>query len=263
MTCCSNQPGRRSESCRGAFTLIELLAVIAMLALLIGLLMPALEQARESQRDMHCRNNLRQMGMLTSQYTMDFKSQLPWPELWSRYEMYMYLGMKDYTSSLYAYKRDQLLWHCPSNTGRVLWWSSMSYGVNGFFRGPAGYSQPYFGRPSRLARMPNPAQVVNMVDGGIRLWLQYYGGSDGPPFVVTMWPRSGYGEDSGFWHGGAIQYNPATINDPHAEDWGGGRGNFLFLDGHVIDLKPIQSADASDTLTVRWGSGPANYSPWD
>ena len=68
-------PDRRTG--RNRFTLIELLVVIAIIAILASMLMPALQQARDTAKDIKCANNLKQFGSVENMYNSLFRCFIP------------------------------------------------------------------------------------------------------------------------------------------------------------------------------------------
>ncbi len=70
------------RSFRRGFTLVELLVVIAIIGILAGLLLPAINQAREAARKMSCSSNIRQLALASMEYEQSFKRLVGFDSQW-------------------------------------------------------------------------------------------------------------------------------------------------------------------------------------
>ncbi len=77
------------------FTLVELLVVISIIGLLVGLLLPAVQAARESARTLQCKSNLYQIWINTENYRSKYRGAMPTAEILGNYPYRMAPGKKD------------------------------------------------------------------------------------------------------------------------------------------------------------------------
>lgn len=146
---------------RSAFTLIELLVTISILALLVALLVPALNAARETARGAQCASNMRQLGVAVTLYAAEHEGLFPRSQH-SAFANGEYTWPRTFAPLL---GETELRWtnlfrtvyHCPSDSRP----QGLSYGVNVYFE--LGPEDDYEGKPMtwrRRSDVPLPSRTI-------------------------------------------------------------------------------------------------------
>lgn len=97
----------------GAFTLVELLVVISIIVMLLAIMMPSLQKARNQAKKVACLSNMRQMGIVLITYLVDSDNHLPPSSCHlTNPEQYWLCILNKYSSA-------PLLFRCPSDKAKV------------------------------------------------------------------------------------------------------------------------------------------------
>jgi prepilin-type processing-associated H-X9-DG protein len=232
-----------------AFTLLELLAVIAIIVILAAMLLPALSNSKGKAKRMQCLSNLRQMCVAAHVYVIDNDTYYPiayYEDLQNKidysWDLTTVISSPNVVMPgiLWEAQGDIQIQQCPSFTGSANWLTDPYTGYN--------YNTSYIGHgqdediptPAKEWSVLHPAKTALFGDG------QYVGGAD--KFMRAPFPNPG---DASFWG-----RNSGTQGFRHQ-----GLSNVGFCDAHAESLRGCYTNNSENSI-VAPGTGflsPTNF----
>jgi len=226
---------RRIASHRG-FTLVELLVIIAILALLAAILFPVFAQAREAARRCTCASNLKQLGMAFMMYAGDYDETLPEAGGDSDSAAWIDYSSPDQRAGIYPYLRQfsktgPSVYRCPNGLPDTSSYRSVSstYAMNDYLR-------PWHGTYPRS--IPDASLALSQIDSVSRTILL---------FEATQHPEGWTNRNGSPYFHTVDKATGRPVGVPQVYHHGG--SNFLFCDGHVHFHHPRATMTREKTPT--------------
>ncbi|HUW19636.1 MAG TPA: type II secretion system protein [Sedimentisphaerales bacterium] len=239
---------------RRGFTLIELLVVIAIIALLMSMLLPALNRVKEQAKMVVCRSNLHQYGIASRIYLDDNEARFPDPYTWlyteggtggKPWEEIMKLKPD---GSLWPYLRAKNVHMCKSFKSFLGYsatpYAQFSYSMNAYLGERENDGENAFGGIIKETELKKPSRIFFFSEENT--WL-IEGLSD---YVLNDTNLLVYPPDK-------PKDCFATYHNPPSGDFNKGSANLVFVDGHVDSVAADEQLDGGN-LKMAW----PRQTPW-